>query len=432
MGSGNPFRPGFGKQPPTLAGRGTLTARIRDAMSAGPNSVDYAMLLTGIRGCGKTAFMGAARADAAASGWGIIKVTATGDGQLELAIRERATQREARPARRPQLRRRAGRLLGGPGAKFETGDIHDSPVVLADTLRRAGRRAAAKRRGVLLTVDELPHAHTTEIRRLAAAVQEVAGEEELPVALLAAGLPTLAEIVDTDTGMAFFQRCGRATLGLLDDDNAARALSDPIAASGKQIDVDALAEAVRLTAGYPYKLQLLGYHCWDNAEDGGRITRGVVHGAAYTTEASMLAQIVLPIWAHLDADQRDTLAAMASDADISRTADVAARVGVSEPETREQFRSLEVVGAVERLTADECRFVHPLMRGWINGDPHAAAADTGGRRVFPEDRSPRRSLKERILAVHAAQPQMTNAAIARHTGGSRSYVGKVLQAAQQR
>ena len=73
MSADNPFRPSFGKQPPLMAGRENQMSRMWSAMEAGPKSPDYAIVLTGIRGCGKTAFMSAMRAQARKQGWGVIK-----------------------------------------------------------------------------------------------------------------------------------------------------------------------------------------------------------------------------------------------------------------------------------------------------------------------------------------------------------------------
>ena len=95
----NPFRPGFGKQPPLLVGRRGLTDRFWAAIDTGPQSDDYAMVLTGIRGSGKTAFMGSVRDAARQRGWGVIKATSVGNDRLEASIRERALQQEAQPHR---------------------------------------------------------------------------------------------------------------------------------------------------------------------------------------------------------------------------------------------------------------------------------------------------------------------------------------------
>ena len=447
MSDDNPFRPGFGKQPPFMAGRERLTRRFWAAADAGPKDNDYAMVLTGIRGCGKTAFMGSVRDAARQRGWGIIRATATGDGSLDGAIRERVMQPDARPRNilglnrwtprlsRP-LRRSGRRLRGVQVAGFGAEWDATSQVALSEALRHLGRKAAKRRRGILLTVDEMHQATEMEGRRLAVCMQEIA-EEELPIAFLGAGLPELTDAVDDHEGMTFFQRCGRASVGLLSPDDARRALADPIRQSGKAINEDALDDAVGYALGYPFKLQLVGYHAWVSAGDGSRITRGIVHGAAHEANRAMLTQIVLPIWTHLPREQQDILESMSEDDGDSRAEEVANRTGASEDEVRHHFKRLEIVGAVERLSADRCQFLHPLMREWIRGGASEVMdiGDRGTRRVFPLDREPlqpSKSAKQRILEAHSKSPKASNAELARRTASSRSYVGKVLRKAGRR
>ena len=451
----NPFRPGFGKQPPVMAGRDDFTARFWRALEAGPRDLDYAMVLTGIRGCGKTALMGAMRDQAHRKGWGVIKVTATGDERLEAAICERAPRPDAKARRFPRMaigrartsragragRRATRRLRGVQAAGFGAEWESPSQTALSEILRRLGERAARKGRGVLLTVDEMHKATDMEIRRLAVCLQEVVGEEGWPVAFLGAGLTELAEKIDDKDGMTFFQRCGRAPLALLNADEARQALGDPIRQSGKSIEANALDEAVQSAMGYPFKLQLIGYHAWDGSGEGEGITQGVVRGASYVANRIMLTQIILPIWTHMDRDQQRVLVAMSEDDDASRTDDIASRAGIPDDEVRAHFKRMEVVGATERLSMDECRFMHPLMRQWVRGEEtptaqqaigmHLSLAPDGRGRSL-EQPPPPGGLKEKILAAHAASPKASNAELARRVKASRSYVGKVLKSHKKR
>lgn len=445
MGQTNPFSPGFGQQPPFMAGRGPLTTRFWTAAESGPRDNDYAMVLVGIRGSGKTAFMGSVRNTAQHRGWGVVRVTATGDGSLDGAIRERALLTEARPRRLfgtrrwvpmppPLLRRGRRRVRGVQVAGFGAEWDPTSQVTLSETLRRLGRTASRKGRAVLLTVDEMHQATEMERRRLSVCLQEIA-EEELPVAFLGAGLAELAELVDDQEGLTFFQRCGRASIGLLSPDDARQALEDPVIRSGKVIDDGALDEAVDFAQGYPFKIQLIGSHAWKSVGDGNRITRGIVRGAAHEANLAMLTQVVLPLWTHLSGHQQNIVAAMTTDSDWSRAGDVADRTGVAEDDIRHQLRRLEILGVVERRSSDECRFLHPLMGDWLRGEvvwPTASHA-AGAPRSFPSDRSlfpaPVKTAKQRILDAYATSPQASNAELARRAESSRSYVGKVLREA---
>ena len=403
-----------------LAGRATQMRRMVDALEAGPSHSDFAMVVTGVRGIGKTATLAAARSRAAAKGWGTVAVVAVGDGQLPATLLRRCTQ----PAALPRAAWRWSLASIYPDRRSAGGAA--ALDALYERLRLLGTRAQRLRRGVLVTVDELPHASLPEQRLLSAVFAEIAAEG-LPVAFMAAGMPTLDDMIDRSPQLGFLQRAGRMRLGLVDGDEARRAVAEPVVATGKRIDSDALDTIAEFAEGHPFRLQLIGWQAWEGADDGGRITRGVVHGAAAAADAATLARIVVPVWAQLDSDSQDVLAAMVHDPHRSRSGDVAARVGISDVEAREHFRRLEAAGAVERLGPSECRFVYPVMRRWLLG---ADIADGG--RMFPGDRSPSASLKDRILAARAAQPELSNAEIGRRVGASRSYVGKVLDADRHR
>ena len=438
---GNPFRPGFGKPPPLMAGRAALDDRIVSAVRTGPQSPDHAMLLTGIRGCGKTAFLNAMRASARGWGWGVVKITASGDGNLSRLIRERATQPAARARRSTRLwrgtqsregllRRGTGRLRGMHAAGFGVEwDAASTQIALTDTLMRAGQKAAKKRRGVLLTLDEMHQATGEEIKHLAIVLQEVIGEEGLPIAFLGAGLHELTDIIDNRDGMTFFQRCGRAEMGLLSDEDAREALAEPIRQAGKNIGEPALDAAIQSGKGYPYKLQLIGFHAWETAGDSAWISSGMVHGAAHASDRAMVSQVIVPMWTHLNDEQQHILTVMATGRTISTSADIARQVGMDESSVQDHFRQMETVGVINRLSASECEFMLPMMRSWLQGD--AATYEhqlPGGLRLSsPADRHPQRSARQRILDEYINHPAATNSEIARRTRTSRSYVGKVLR-----
>ena len=443
----NPFQPGFGKQPPLLVGRHGLTDRFWAAIDAGPQSDDYAMVLTGIRGSGKTAFMGSVRDAALQRGWGVIKATSVGNDRLEAAIRERALQQEAQPhrfsrmmrrrggeTRAPLLRRGRRRMRGVQVAGFGAEWDAVSQVTLSETLRRLGFRAAKRGRGLLLTVDEMHQGTEMELKNLSVCLQELA-EDGLPVAFLGAGLPELTERIDDQEGLTFFQRCGRASVGLLSEEDTRRALAEPMRQSGREIDEDALDEAVSGAIGYPYKLQLIGFNAWSSAGPEARITRGIMCGAIYEANRTMISKIVVPIWTHLTEDQQEILAAMSEDDSQSQVDDIVERTGMAKELVMAHLMRLEIVGAVQRLSSEQSQFIHPLMREWVQSDglvsPDAAL---GVQRFFPSDRmrgtvqgNPDKSAKQRILEAYASHPQASNAQLARRSNTSRGYVGKVLR-----
>ena len=71
----NPFTPTFGVTPPLLVGRDDVLDDFRGALDEGPGAPGRAMLLTGVRGAGKTVVLNACEDEARRSGWAVISET---------------------------------------------------------------------------------------------------------------------------------------------------------------------------------------------------------------------------------------------------------------------------------------------------------------------------------------------------------------------
>lgn len=68
----NPFTPTFGVTPPLLVGRDDVLDEFRIALDGGPGDPGRAMLLTGVRGAGKTVALNACEDEAHRRGWAVI------------------------------------------------------------------------------------------------------------------------------------------------------------------------------------------------------------------------------------------------------------------------------------------------------------------------------------------------------------------------
>ena len=97
---------------------------------------------------------------------------------------------------------------------------------------------------------------------------------QLPVVLVAAGLPILPGLAGE--AKSYAERLFNfPDIGALNEQDAAKALQEPVVEAGVSFDGDALHEIFRLTKGYPYFLQEWGYQVWNQAESSP-ITLSVV------------------------------------------------------------------------------------------------------------------------------------------------------------
>lgn len=72
----SPFRPGFGKNPPYLAGRSQEISLLEDGLEIGQWAQQRGTLITGLRGVGKTVMLNHAEDIARENGWHVISETA--------------------------------------------------------------------------------------------------------------------------------------------------------------------------------------------------------------------------------------------------------------------------------------------------------------------------------------------------------------------
>src|SRR3954469_4602379 len=79
----NPFAPGAGQRPPELAGRDKELAAFEVVLErVARGRPERSLVLTGLRGVGKTVLLGACRSLAVRRGWGAGKVEARPDAAL--------------------------------------------------------------------------------------------------------------------------------------------------------------------------------------------------------------------------------------------------------------------------------------------------------------------------------------------------------------
>lgn len=130
--------------------------------------------------------------------------------------------------------------------------------VMGETARELGI-------GVLILVDELQEADVAELAAINTALHHLGqAEMPLPLMLVGAGLPSLpAQLADATS---YAERLyDYRPVGLLDRPAAVDALTIPTRALGVEWDAEALTMAADVAGGYPYFLQAIGKHVWDNA-----------------------------------------------------------------------------------------------------------------------------------------------------------------------
>jgi AAA ATPase domain len=287
----NPYAPGAGQRPPELAGRDRELKQFEvtlERVAAG--RPERSMVLSGLRGVGKTVLLNALRSLAVNRAWGTGKLEARPEQSLRLplaqavhaAVRE-LSHRHRDPDRvdhvtgvlkafalRTELKdRKAGprqRRWQPPvdviatAGRADSGDLElDLIELFTDVASLAGDLGV----GIALFIDEMQDIPGPELGALCGACHEIS-QQGAPLIIVGAGLPHLP--VALAASKSYAERLFRyVVVDRLPREMAERAWKLPAATEEVKYHDDALDELYRLTDGYPYFVQAYGKVTWDVA-----------------------------------------------------------------------------------------------------------------------------------------------------------------------
>jgi AAA ATPase domain len=283
----NPYAPGAGQRPPELAGRdgdiGQFDVTLERVAQGRP---ERSLILSGLRGVGKTVLLNALRGRAVNRAWGTGKLEARVDQGLRLplaqavhvAVRDLG-QRHRDPGRvervtavlkafalrTTQADRQGTRWtppmdVAAAKGRADSGDLElDLVELFTDVAELAGDLGV----GAALFIDEMQDLSSADLSALCAACHEIS-QQGAPLVIVGAGLPHLPVALAASKSYAerlFHYR----VVDRLPRAEADRALLVPASSEHVGYDESALAELYRLTDGYPYFVQAYGKVTWDAA-----------------------------------------------------------------------------------------------------------------------------------------------------------------------
>lgn len=349
----NPYAPGAGQRPPELAGRDEQLAAFDVVLErVARGRAERSLVLTGLRGVGKTVLLNALRSAAVRRGWGTGKLEARPDlplrrplsSALHQAVRELGHPEEEQrdhvlgvlrafaerdAGRDAKLRDRWSPGIDVPAARGRA-DSGDIEIDLVELLTEVGGLAQDLGKGVAVFLDEMQDLGPADVSALCAACHEIS-QSGLPVIVVGAGLPHLPAVLSASKSYSerlfAYQRIDR-----LSRDAADRALAAPAAEEEAEFTPEGLEAMYDATGGYPYFIQAYGKTVWDLAPRSP-ITADDVTVAAPEAERELAVGFFGSRYERATPAERDYLRAMA-DADSGEdpvgavaTADVAAVLG---------------------------------------------------------------------------------------------------------
>src|SRR5690606_77319 len=304
----NPYAPGAGQRPPELAGRGKQLDAfdiVLERIARG--RPERSVMLTGLRGVGKTVLLNQPRSAAISRGWGTGKIEARPDQELRRPLSSAlhmAARAIATAHRNPErvddflgiLKAFALRATADKGMRdrWQPGidvpavsgraDSGDIEIDLVELLKEAAALAGDIGVGMAIFIDEMQDLAPADVSAICGACHELS-QDAAPLIVVGAGRPHLPAVLSASK--SYSERLfSYPRIDRLDRESADQALIAPAEREDVKFTQEALDTLYRKADGYPYFVQAYGKATWDQAPESP-ITAEDVEVAAPAAEEEL-------------------------------------------------------------------------------------------------------------------------------------------------
>ncbi|MEV4237910.1 MULTISPECIES: ATP-binding protein [unclassified Nocardia] len=304
----NPYAPGAGQRPPELAGRDKQLKAfdiVLERIARG--RPERSVMLTGLRGVGKTVLLNQLRSAAGSRGWGTGKIEARPDQELRRPLSSALHMAVRAIAMAHRNQERVDDFLGilkafalrstadkGMRERWQPGidvpavtgraDSGDIEIDMIELLKEAAALASDIGVGIAVFIDEMQDLGPDDISAICGACHELS-QDTAPLIVVGAGLPHLPAVLSASKSYSerlfSYHRIDR-----LDRESADQALIAPAEREEVKFTEEALDALYQRADGYPYFVQAYGKAAWDQAPESP-ITAEDVEVAAPSAEEEL-------------------------------------------------------------------------------------------------------------------------------------------------
>jgi hypothetical protein len=380
----NPYSPGAGSQPPELAGRSVIIENASialDRIRLGRSARSF--ILYGLRGVGKTVLLNRIRSEADARDFATVHIEAPENRSLPAvlvpSLRALLIKLSAKEKGR-ELAQRALRAVAGfaRALKLKYQDIEfqleiPSEIGLADSgdlefdlkelLEAAALAAKESGTAIVIFIDELQYVKEEQLEALITALHS-ASQKQLPVTVVAAGLPQL--LGQMGKAKSYSERLFEyAHIDKLPNPEATFALVKPAENENVQYEAAAISEILQQTQGYPYFLQEWGKHSW-NLASGASITLEDARQASPQAIAELDAGFFRVRFDRLTPSEKQYMRAMAAlGPGPHRSGDIAQKLGRKVTTVAPIRNNLIAKGMAYSPAHGDIAFTVPMFDGFL-------------------------------------------------------------------
>ena len=356
----NPFTPTFGSIPLQLAGRRNLIDDVIGGLQNGPGDPNRATIYVGARGSGKTVLLATIAEEALKLGWISVNVNTEWNmlEEILIQIKDNASEHLS-PESVAYI---TSITIGGTGITRNKKE-NTQRITWRSELTSIIKQLNEKSIGLLITVDEL-NVKIEQLRTLITTFQHFVRERR-DVALIMAGLPAKVTDLLRDDSISFLRRAFQHHLMPIDENEVQYTIKKTINIAGREIESKALIMAAESTNGFPFMIQLIGYHIWrQNPENKSISIKDTQDGISFAHK-DLEKMIYDSTYRDLSEKDIQFLMAMLEDKDYSKISDIALRMNVTPKYAGEYRRRLIEYGIIGSRGHGKIAFELPMFREYI-------------------------------------------------------------------
>jgi len=386
--SASPFTPGYGRRPIVYAGHEREIAELVEVFDTLDFGENQSVLVSGLRGAGKTSMLALLQDEARRRGWVVISDDAS-SGLMERVMESTIPRIVEEFATAPSARVSGFNVMQFGLTLERTRQPRNAKPLLRHDL--VALSAALERTGILITIDEVSSG-AVRLRELSKFALQVAHamNDGANVMIVFAGIRVNLEALLTQEHTTFLRRSREIDVRLLSPGQVKTVLTETVRIGGRSIDDDALDRLVSISQGYPYLVQLVGDYAWRNDPRADTITREDAEVAFDRAITAVQRRVISRVFDDLSERDQAFLAAMAQDDGPTKMADVVSRMGVSDQYAQVYKNRLIESGYVESAGRGYVRFSLPYLdqyvRALMKADEPTQGDDDEGWKAYPAPR----------------------------------------------
>jgi len=359
------FSPTFGYRPQYVVGRDKEISAFMESIASSPGHPNRATFFLGQRGMGKTVLLLELAELSRAYDFIAVRVVA-GETMLDEIIEgiQIAGERHTELKKIPVKSVSAGAFGFSVGLTF-TDEIQKN-FGFSTKLSLLCEELTKRKKGVLFLIDEI-RASTQEMRVFATTYQRLVGDG-MNVAVAMAGLPDAISSVLNDKILTFLHRANKVVLNPFHISDVSACYAKAFRNLEVEFDAETLDAAAYATDGYPYLLQLIGFHMLKFLDDEKKLTAKTVELAVSHSKRALGSDVILPCLNPLSAEDKRFLKAMAIDSEESRVSDIRDRLQVGKSHIQTYRRRLLDAGLINSSSRGMLAFSLPYLGQYLRGE----------------------------------------------------------------